>query len=56
MRHETLLAGNPRMLMQLKNLARLGAAERAAIKAQAKAQTTGVTIQANAISPKVSPP
>ena len=37
MRHETRLAGNPRMVMQLKNLARLGAPERAAIEAQAQA-------------------
>lgn len=36
-RHEALLARNPRMGMQLKNLARLGEAERAAIQAQAQA-------------------
>jgi deoxyribodipyrimidine photolyase-related protein len=34
-RHETLLKNNPRMVMQLKNLARLGPEQRAAIEAQA---------------------
>ena len=37
LRHETLLAANPRMGMQLKNLARLSADERARIQAQAQA-------------------
>jgi deoxyribodipyrimidine photolyase-related protein len=37
MRHETLLKKNPRMAMQLKNLARLDDAARQAIAAQATA-------------------
>ena len=37
MRHEALLRGNPRMAMQLKNLARLDAPAREAIHAQASA-------------------
>ena len=36
-RHEVLLAANPRMVMQLKNLARLPEDERARIRAQAAA-------------------
>jgi deoxyribodipyrimidine photolyase-related protein len=35
MRHEALLAKNPRMVMQIRNLGRLGPADRKAIKAQA---------------------
>jgi deoxyribodipyrimidine photolyase-related protein len=38
MRHEDLLKKNPRMAMQLKNLARLDATARAAIATQATAQ------------------
>jgi deoxyribodipyrimidine photolyase-related protein len=41
-RHEALLAKNPRMGMQLKNLARLGDAERAAIQVQAQAHRMAV--------------
>ena len=41
-RHEALLAKNPRMGMQLKNLARLGEAERAAIQVQAQAHRMAV--------------
>jgi deoxyribodipyrimidine photolyase-related protein len=37
MRHEKLLTKNPRMAMQLKNLARLDASAREAIQAQATA-------------------
>jgi deoxyribodipyrimidine photolyase-related protein len=37
MRHETLLTGNPRMAMQLKNLGRLDAAARETIARQADA-------------------
>jgi deoxyribodipyrimidine photolyase-related protein len=36
MRHEALLKANPRMAMQLKNLARLDGAARARIQAQAE--------------------
>ena len=42
LRHETLLAGNPRMAMQLKNLARLGDAERAAVATQAQAHRVDI--------------
>jgi len=35
MRHEALLAKNPRMAMQVRNLGRLSAADRKAIRAQA---------------------
>ncbi len=37
LRHEQRLAGNPRMAMQLRNLARLGEAQRSASRAQADA-------------------
>ncbi len=37
MRHETMLAGNPRTIMQVKNLTRLTAAKKQAIQAQAEA-------------------
>ena len=40
-RHEALLSGNPRMAMQLKNLRRLDAAERARIAEQAARHRTG---------------
>jgi deoxyribodipyrimidine photolyase-related protein len=40
MRHETLLAGNPRMGMQVRNLARLAPDKREAIRAQALALGT----------------
>ena len=36
MRHEALLAKNPRMVMQIKNLSRLSAENRRAIQAQAR--------------------
>ncbi len=36
MRHENMLAGNPRMIMQVKNLARLSAPKKLAIQAQAQ--------------------
>jgi deoxyribodipyrimidine photolyase-related protein len=39
-RHADTLAKNPRMLMQLKNLNRLSATERAAISAQANTHRT----------------
>jgi deoxyribodipyrimidine photolyase-related protein len=39
MRHETLLAGNPRMGMQVRNLARLAPDKREAIRAQAQRLT-----------------
>jgi deoxyribodipyrimidine photolyase-related protein len=41
MRHEALLKTNPRMAMQLKNLARLDADARTAISAQAAAHRRG---------------
>jgi deoxyribodipyrimidine photolyase-related protein len=37
LRHEALLAANPRTVMQVKNLARVGEAERQAIRARAQA-------------------
>jgi deoxyribodipyrimidine photolyase-related protein len=37
MRHEARLAANPRTVMQVRNLARVGADERARIAAQAQA-------------------
>lgn len=40
MRHEQRLAGNPRMAMQLKNLARLSEADRAAVRQRAEAIRT----------------
>ena len=40
MRHETLLAGNPRMGMQVRNLARLTPDKREAIRAQAQSLRT----------------
>jgi deoxyribodipyrimidine photolyase-related protein len=40
-RHETLLAGNPRMVMQVRNLARLDDAERTAVRNQATAIRNG---------------
>jgi deoxyribodipyrimidine photolyase-related protein len=42
-RHADTLAKNPRMLMQLKNLNRLSAAERAAIAAQAQTYRASAT-------------
>jgi deoxyribodipyrimidine photolyase-related protein len=36
MRHEALLAKNPRMVMQIRNVNRLSAADRKAIQAQAQ--------------------
>jgi deoxyribodipyrimidine photolyase-related protein len=36
LRHEALLAANPRTVMQVKNLARLSEDERSAIRAQAQ--------------------
>jgi deoxyribodipyrimidine photolyase-related protein len=41
MRHELRLAANPRMSLQVKNLQRLGAADRAAIGARAAAIRRG---------------
>jgi deoxyribodipyrimidine photolyase-related protein len=41
MRHERRLAGNPRMALQVKNLARLDAAERGAVVARADAIRRG---------------
>jgi deoxyribodipyrimidine photolyase-related protein len=41
MRHEALLAGNPRTVMQTRNLARVGEAERAAIRERAAAIRRG---------------
>ena len=41
MRHERRLAGNPRMALQVKNLARLDAAERGAVVARAEAIRRG---------------
>lgn len=41
LRHETLLRGNQRMALQVKNVARLSAAERAAIRARALAIRAG---------------
>ncbi|MEY3253460.1 MAG: hypothetical protein RL227_2433 [Pseudomonadota bacterium] len=41
MRHESRLAGNPRMALQVKNLARLDAAERGAVRARADAIRRG---------------
>ncbi len=41
MRHETLLAGNPRMALQVKNLARLDDAERDAVRQRADAIRRG---------------
>jgi len=41
MRHEAVLARNPRTVMQVRNLARLGNAERAAIGARAEAVRRG---------------
>ncbi len=41
LRHEALLAANPRMVMQVKNLARLDAAERGAVAARAAAIRRG---------------
>ncbi|MEY2654319.1 MAG: hypothetical protein RLZZ524_1347, partial [Pseudomonadota bacterium] len=41
MRHETRLAANPRMALQVKNLARLDAAERDAVRARADAIRRG---------------
>jgi deoxyribodipyrimidine photolyase-related protein len=43
-RHEALLAANPRMVMQLKNLARLPEDERARIRAQAAAHRADVGV------------
>jgi deoxyribodipyrimidine photolyase-related protein len=40
-RHETLLAANPRTVMQVRNLARVGAEERRAIAQQAAALRAG---------------
>ena len=37
MRHETALAGNPRMALQVKNVARLDDVQRVAIRARAAA-------------------
>jgi deoxyribodipyrimidine photolyase-related protein len=48
MRHEALLAGNQRMALQVKNLARLNADKRAEIAAQAAAHRQ----QVGAVSPK----
>jgi len=42
LRHEALLAANPRMVMQVKNLARLSDGERARIRAQAAAHRAEV--------------
>ena len=42
LRHEARLAANPRMVMQVKNLARLGDDERARIRAQAAAHRAAV--------------
>jgi deoxyribodipyrimidine photolyase-related protein len=36
LRHESRLAGNPRLSLQMRNLARLGTEERAAIQAAAR--------------------
>jgi deoxyribodipyrimidine photolyase-related protein len=41
LRHEVLLAANPRMVMQVKNLARLGAGERDAVASRAAAIRRG---------------
>jgi deoxyribodipyrimidine photolyase-related protein len=41
MRHEALLAANPRTVMQVRNLARVDAAERARIAARAEAIRLG---------------
>ena len=41
-RHESRLAANPRMALQVRNLSRLGAEERAAIRRQAGTLRTGV--------------
>ena len=41
LRHETLLRGNQRMALQVKNVVRLSAAERAAIRARAAAIRAG---------------
>jgi deoxyribodipyrimidine photolyase-related protein len=46
LRHETLLKRNPRMAMQLKNLARLGEPARAAIRAHAQAHRVAQVKQA----------
>jgi deoxyribodipyrimidine photolyase-related protein len=43
LRHEALLAANPRMVMQVRNLARLSADERARIRAQAAAHRAAVS-------------
>jgi deoxyribodipyrimidine photolyase-related protein len=43
LRHEALLAANPRMVMQVKNLARLSDDERARIRAQAAAHRAAVS-------------
>lgn len=43
LRHEALLAANPRTVMQVKNLARVNEAERAAIRTQAQALREAVT-------------
>jgi len=43
--HETMLAKNPRMGMQLKNLGRLGAEQRDAISTQAKQHRAQVSVQ-----------
>lgn len=48
MRHETLLKRNPRMAMQLKNLARLDAPARTAIQAQATAHRLAQPIESPA--------
>ncbi|MFM8336015.1 MAG: hypothetical protein ACKODK_10655, partial [Opitutaceae bacterium] len=41
LRHETLLRGNQRMALQVKNVARLSASERAAIRTRADAIRAG---------------
>jgi deoxyribodipyrimidine photolyase-related protein len=41
LRHETTLAGNARMALQVKNLARLGEADRAAIRDRSAAIRRG---------------
>ena len=42
LRHETLLARNPRMVMQVRNLQRISDVEKDAIRVQAAAHRTGI--------------
>jgi deoxyribodipyrimidine photolyase-related protein len=48
LRHEALLARNPRMALQVKNLARLGDAEKQAVKDRASAIRRGEISAAHA--------